>query len=174
VGGVPAQADPGISGEGLFSEDESESDEEEEAAEGAFEVGGGDVGGEPGAEVSAGDGERGDGDCDTPIDIPEVGMFPGAGDRGGDDDEERGSDGLVDIAYRGAEEQHHGWDHDNATPDTKESAGHSADESDEARDEIVHERVMGWTAASGQWFFARAGWWGNGTGLPRWGRPDSP
>lgn len=128
----------------LFSEEEFKADEEEESSEGAFEVGGLDFAGEPGTEPAAGDGQRCDGQGGTPVDVSCACMLPGSDDGCGDDDAERGADGLFEVTDGGAEQEGHGGDHNDAATDAEESAGDSAEEADEAGEEVMHGEFMYW------------------------------
>lgn len=89
----------------LLEECEAQADEHEQEAECALEIFGGNLGGKPGAEVTAEDGERDDGERGAPLDIALVEMFEGTDQGGGDDDDEGSADGLFNVADGRAEEE---------------------------------------------------------------------
>ena len=98
--------------------------------------------GEPCAEITSHHRQWCNGQHGAPFDVRLRVMFVRTHDGRGDDDDERGADGLLDVSDWRAKKPDHCGHHHDAAAHAEKSAGHAADKSDDGRDVVIHAGLM--------------------------------
>ena len=126
-------------GQRSFPQEQANAHQNNKGAECSLQVRGGNIPGQPGAQVAAADGARREAQGDPPIDVSHLVMLKRAAEGRGNNHRERSSHRQFDVHRQPI---NHGRHHHQPAADPEKSARQAAPQSNQQRDPDLHAHVL--------------------------------